>query len=302
MSGTDIIGDVHAQGTRLAELLKKLGYGGPEWKHPDGRKALFMGDLIDRGKEHGAVFDIVRAMDATVLMGNHEFNAICYSKKGVRGGYIRRHTLANNAQHADFLEEFPIGSEGHKEAIAWFKTFPLYQEKKDLRLVHACWHQNSLRVCKPYLHKDGSLKENAYRVYDTENPPRLYRAIDVLIKGPDFALPREAYYPDAHGHTRRRARLYWWKEGQNDAEGDFFQNSQSLAPLISSSGLAAVSKLRNKFKYAAEIPVIFGHYNIDVEPNLAFAHAACVNFKGRIVAYRWNKGDTALQPDRLVYV
>ncbi len=213
MSGFDIIGDVHAQGTKLIHLLKQLGYSGSEWKHPDGRKAIFIGDLIDRGTEHAMVFDIVRSMGARVLMGNHEFNAICYATKGVRG-HIRRHTPANNDQHADFLAEFPLGSDGHKELILWFKTFPLYEEKKNLRLIHACWHQNSLRVCKPYLRDDGSFKENAYKAYDTENPSGFFRAVDVLIKGPDFPLPKEAYYPDAHGHTRRRARLYWWKEGQ----------------------------------------------------------------------------------------
>jgi protein phosphatase len=57
----DIIGDVHGCTTELEELLGQLGYvpttGGennPLWgnvtyRHPAGRKAVFLGDLVDRG-------------------------------------------------------------------------------------------------------------------------------------------------------------------------------------------------------------------------------------------------------------
>ena len=58
----DIIGDVHGCCDELEELLKRLGYevaayapglpalgGGPFYAHPEGRKAIFLGDLVDRG-------------------------------------------------------------------------------------------------------------------------------------------------------------------------------------------------------------------------------------------------------------
>ena len=55
----DIIGDIHGCGGELEELLTRLGYvatdrGGddPVWEtrvfaHPEGRKAIFLGDLVD---------------------------------------------------------------------------------------------------------------------------------------------------------------------------------------------------------------------------------------------------------------
>jgi len=58
----DVIGDVHGCATELEELLAVLGYdvvdqgegefpdGGPVYAHPEGRKALFVGDLVDRGR------------------------------------------------------------------------------------------------------------------------------------------------------------------------------------------------------------------------------------------------------------
>jgi predicted kinase/SAM-dependent methyltransferase len=53
----DVIGDVHGCLTELTELLATLGYavsrdpaGRPvDAAHPDGRRALFLGDLVDRG-------------------------------------------------------------------------------------------------------------------------------------------------------------------------------------------------------------------------------------------------------------
>jgi len=49
----DIIGDVHGCHDELVDLLGRLGYvieeGGQVARHPEGRKAIFLGDLVDRG-------------------------------------------------------------------------------------------------------------------------------------------------------------------------------------------------------------------------------------------------------------
>ena len=52
MSGYDIIGDVHGEGTKLVGLLTHLGYvkSNGVYRHPQ-RRAIFVGDLIDRGEE-----------------------------------------------------------------------------------------------------------------------------------------------------------------------------------------------------------------------------------------------------------
>ena len=78
----DIIGDIHGQAGKLDVLLSKLGYTkrGPLRVPPQGRQAVFVGDLIDRGPEQIRVIDTVRRMIdagyAMSVMGNHEFNAI----------------------------------------------------------------------------------------------------------------------------------------------------------------------------------------------------------------------------------
>ena len=76
----DIIGDVHGCLSELVELLVALGY---EVNHerttarpPSGRRALFLGDLVDRGPASPGVLRLVMAMvsagDALCLPGNHE--------------------------------------------------------------------------------------------------------------------------------------------------------------------------------------------------------------------------------------
>ena len=79
----DIIGDVHGCLTELRELLATLGYvtandeaGVAHIAHPAGRKAFFVGDLIDRGPDSVGVLKLVMQMvaDGTALCvpGNHD--------------------------------------------------------------------------------------------------------------------------------------------------------------------------------------------------------------------------------------
>lgn len=74
----DIIGDVHGCYDELAELLTKLGYhhNAGTWSHPEGRKAVFAGDLVDRGPKTPEVLKLVMDMTATgnayCVPGNHD--------------------------------------------------------------------------------------------------------------------------------------------------------------------------------------------------------------------------------------
>ena len=74
----DIIGDVHGCGDELVALLGELGYDTDSSPivHPDGRRALFVGDLVDRGPGVAEVLDVVMSMvhaDAALcVQGNHE--------------------------------------------------------------------------------------------------------------------------------------------------------------------------------------------------------------------------------------
>ncbi|WP_327233929.1 polynucleotide kinase-phosphatase [Streptomyces sp. NBC_01317] len=70
----DIIGDIHGCRSELDTLLTTLGY--VEGHHPEGRTAVFVGDLVDRGPDSPGVLRRVMGMvasgDALCVPGNHE--------------------------------------------------------------------------------------------------------------------------------------------------------------------------------------------------------------------------------------
>ncbi len=88
----DIFGDVHGCADELETLLITLGYAretvespGSVWndiafRHPDGRKAVFVGDLVDRGPRVldtvSIVRNMVRAGTALCVPGNHDVKLV----------------------------------------------------------------------------------------------------------------------------------------------------------------------------------------------------------------------------------
>jgi len=76
----DIVGDVHGCHSELVQLLTDLGYSissdGTRVTHSQGRRVVFVGDLVDRGPDSPAVLRLVMAMVrdgvAMCIAGNHD--------------------------------------------------------------------------------------------------------------------------------------------------------------------------------------------------------------------------------------
>ena len=75
----DIVGDIHGCYDELIELLRRLGYDVADVDRvvpPTGRKAIFLGDLCDRGPKSPQVVRLVMAMVAAgvalCVPGNHD--------------------------------------------------------------------------------------------------------------------------------------------------------------------------------------------------------------------------------------
>jgi diadenosine tetraphosphatase ApaH/serine/threonine PP2A family protein phosphatase len=83
----DLIGDVHGCASELRTLLDRLGWEGAT--HPDGRVAVFVGDLVDRGPETPGVLRLVMEMaeagTALCVAGNHEAKLV----RALRGAPVR---------------------------------------------------------------------------------------------------------------------------------------------------------------------------------------------------------------------
>ena len=88
----DLIGDVHGCATELEALLAALGYSsgsGGAWRHPAGRRAVFLGDLADRGPRVRDALALAMAMvaagSALAVPGNHDVKLA----KALRGRAVR---------------------------------------------------------------------------------------------------------------------------------------------------------------------------------------------------------------------
>ena len=117
----DIIGDVHGCFDELIELLQQLDYevsglpDAPMARHPDGRKALFVGDLVDRGPKSPEVLKLVMAMveaeAAICVPGNHDVKLM----RKLWGKDVRlTHGLAETMQQLD------TASDAFKAQVAEF--------------------------------------------------------------------------------------------------------------------------------------------------------------------------------------
>ena len=94
----DVVGDVHGCLAELRELLDRLGYApddpadpGSLISHPEGRRLIFVGDLVDRGPDSVGVLDLVRRLvsagRAFCVAGNHDEKLLRY----LRGKDVRVH-------------------------------------------------------------------------------------------------------------------------------------------------------------------------------------------------------------------
>lgn len=114
----DFIGDVHGCCDELEELLSRLGYvptpvetPGPGWSplcyaHPEGRRAVFVGDLVDRGPRVVDTLSLVRNMmhsgAALCVPGNHDMKLL----RKLRGKDVQvSHGLAESLAEIDAIAE-----------------------------------------------------------------------------------------------------------------------------------------------------------------------------------------------------
>ena len=109
----DIIGDIHGCYDEAVELIQKLGYTistvvdngrnfGITVFHPENRKIIFLGDLVDRGYNSPAVLKLVMSMVrsgvAFCVPGNHEIKL----QKKLNGKNVNlKHGLAETLEQLD---------------------------------------------------------------------------------------------------------------------------------------------------------------------------------------------------------
>lgn len=182
----DIIGDIHGCSSELETLLAKLGY--VDAAHPEGRTAVFVGDLVDRGPDSPGVLRRVMAMvaagNALCVPGNHE------NKLG-------RYLKGRNVQHTHGLAETIEQLEREDERDPAFRE--QVREFIDGLVSHYVLDEGKLVVCHAGLpekyHGRTSGRVRSHALYG-----------DTTGETDEFGLP--VRYPWAEDYRGRAAVVY----------------------------------------------------------------------------------------------
>ena len=301
----DFIGDIHGHADKLEALLQKLGYTkkGGAYAHPE-RKVLFVGDYIDRGLQIKETLEIVKAMvdseNAIALMGNHEYNALCFHYQETKGGHLRKHEIKNIIQHYETLKQFQNKQKEYESYLEWFKSLPLFYETDSFRAVHACWDNKNIQYLRENLINDRLTDDLIYQSVKFGTP--FYEAIDQTLKGKEMKMPVGESFLDKGGAKRVNLRIKWW---ENPSLMTY--KSISVEPIeslteqpIDIAGFKSID-----YYSPSDKKVFFGHYWLQGEPSLYRQNICCLDYsvaeKGKLVAYRLDE-ENNLDNGKFVYV
>jgi hypothetical protein len=291
----DIIGDVHGHAEQLEALLRHLGYRQRDgaFCHPE-RRAIFVGDLIDRGPGQLATLKLVRAMveagSARVVMGNHEFNGIAWAL-----GH-RPKNEKNRKQHEAFLSEVGDGTEEHRKWVKWILELPVWIEEATFRVVHACWNPVHVNVLRPHLQEGERLTPEAI-CSGAHKGGSLHEPLETLLKGVEVALPHGAHFRDKDGNIRSEIRTQWWNPLLTTYRDACIGPDRADMPRDAIPDVAILPE--------PDRPTFIGHYWLPADAPLRprSRRVACVDYsvanQGPLVAYRFD-GEQELTSDKFV--
>ena len=329
--GYDIIGDVHGCYDALKALLLKLGYEktqkGFYHKH---RKAIFIGDLVDRGPKIRETLSLVKDMidsgHAYIVLGNHELNLLAYCttvadvffSKGDNVNhqahpFLREHSSRNSRILEKTLEQFSNHSLDLQNFIDWMVYLPIFLDFPTFRVVHASWHQNMIDRLLMY---DQGYADNIVCIEDLLgfclSPKLLQRcsfsslwehtAVDRLLRGTTLPIPNNRKIVGDDGFARKFFRTSFWKSDPK-TYGDVVFQPDPLPEDINQIPLTASDKQKLVYYGPQEKPLFIGHYWMSGSPEPVSTNIACIDYsavkKGKLVAYRFDH-ESVLKPRKVL--
>jgi hypothetical protein len=262
----DIVGDVHGEYQALDELLSALGWSDGS-AQAQGRRLVFVGDLVDRGPDSVRVVDRVADLVdqglAQVTLGNHELNLLREEPKAGNHWFFGQEEQTRDGQ--PFQSRLASSTE-RSRILEFFKTLPLALERSDLRIAHACWDQSSVDtlrnppdgdICQVVEHWDqqtdqhvratglserAKLESAPYDLRDPSCTPPLLKNVGeenlirqlgnpvrVLTSGAE-EFANQPFF--AAGRWRMLRRVPWWDhyEGPLVVMGHYWRRTPAMGP------------------------------------------------------------------------
>ncbi|MDO3382511.1 metallophosphoesterase [Gilvimarinus algae] len=304
-SRLDFIGDVHGCAQTLERLLEQMGY-----RHQQGvyahaqRKAVFVGDILDRGPRIREALALVREMvergSAYLILGNHEINALCYCTvhPSAPGNYLRPHTPRNTRIISETLEQFAHHNDEWRDHLQWLARRPLYLRARGANIVHACWDSTVIEA------RTSAVLDESEWLALADPSSMSAQHVKRLTSGIELPLPEGRFMLSAEGYKRRSFRAKFWEQAPQTLGDLAFQPDPLPAEI---AALAIKPEIdRQLVVYDSRQPPLFlGHYWLSgvpqpVAPNIACLDYSAVKF-GRLVAYRGD-GAQRIHPDNYAWV
>lgn len=295
----DIIGDVHGYASELKHLLQLMDYTNETgvWSH-SYRKAVFVGDFIDRGPQSREVIrivkDMVKAGSALAILGNHEINAILYFTRGKDGKCLRIPSSGNRKLLDQMAYEYRNQYALLEKDIKWLRSLPLHLELNGIRVVHAYWNDVHIRFMDK-LYEDGRIRKRTLKeIVKRESP--YYLPLNQTTKGVEFNLPKDLILKDDKNIQRSSFRVKWWQ----NPFGQTFKNLHFESKFNLPDYTIPEQLITPYHVYPPEAPPVFiGHYCMGNGPLIPARNVCCVDAcvanGGRLAAYRYNGEDELLE-------
>ncbi len=302
----DIIGDVHGYASLLKKMLVQMGYKKTEsgYYHPS-RKAVFVGDFVNRGPEIRKTLRIVRRMveneNALAILGNHEISSIIYYLKEKDGSPLIKSPGKNFLSLYKTINQFSAFSDEWKSHNDWMINLPLYLDLNEIRIVHACWSEPAIELFNDVESKGKSRKSVFRKAYKKAKSP-IGKSVSTLTKGIDFRMPGDLKIINNKGVSPRLFRMRWWEDPTGKTFEEMSFESKFALPQyeIPKQIIPAINP------YPEDAPIVFfGHYcryngPLIVKPNLCCVDS-CVAGTKVLTAYRWS-GEKVLDENNLLQV
>ncbi len=302
----DIIGDVHGHASLLKMLLLKMGYvkTNGSYSHPS-RKAVFIGDFINRGPEIRKTIRLIRAMvedgNAYAILGNHEINAIIFHLKDKQGSALVKKPSKYFLPLFKTINEYVSDAHEWNEHLKWMRSLPLYLDFGDIRIVHACWSDDAVELAGS-IYEDGRIRKKVFRRIHKKSDSELTKAIWLLTKGVSLKMPGDLRILNNKGVSPRSIRIRWWDGAGDKTFGELSFESKFKLPEYT----VPCEILPETYPYADDAPPVFiGHYCRGKGPHIVKANVCCVDScvtgTKTLMAYQW-KGEKELTMNNLIRV
>ncbi len=301
----DIIGDVHGYADQLRDLLKKMGYKlvNDCFTHPT-RKAVFVGDFINRGPKIRETIILIRKMveagTAFAILGNHEMYAILYYLRDTEGKYYKKRIPKYQLQINQTLAEFVTCIEEFKSHLKWFRTLPMFLDFGTIRVVHACWKDRNIKELQSALTEPKISKTILREIALNETP--FSQSFWETCKGIDFQVPRNLLIFDDDGRPHRSFRMKWWDNPVGKTFKEIALESRFELPAYT----IPPEIVNFRSPYPENDPIVFfGHYSLVDGFGILKDNVCCVDSgvsrTGKLLAYRW-EGELKLKKSNFVMV